>query len=320
MPVLLSVVVPVYNESEGIKLFHDLLAPFAQKASNNSYEIIYVNDGSKDDTLQILSKISKTNPSVKIVNLSRNFGKEIATTAGISIAGGDATIIMDGDGQHPPAIISDFIKKWKNGAQVVVGVRSSNENEGFVKKWGSKVFYQLFNSVSGAEIKPRSTDYRLIDKVVRKEFLRFTERQRITRGLIDWLGFKREFITFEAPARLAGEASYKTSQLIKLALNSFTSLSLRPLFFFGWIGAIITAGTILVSLFLVIEYVLFGDVLNIGITNSGILGILTAFLVGLVLTSQGMIAIYLSHVHSQTQARPLFVIDTSTSMNIKDAN
>ena len=319
MPLLLSVVVPVYNESEGIKLFHDLLTPFAEKKSNNSYEIIYVNDGSKDGTLEILSKISKGNPSIKVVNLSRNFGKEIATTAGISVAVGNATIIMDGDGQHPPALIGDFIKKWNDGAQVVIGVRSSNKNEGFVKKWGSRVFYQLFNSVSGSEIKPRSTDYRLIDKVVRKEFLRFTERQRITRGLIDWLGFKREYITFEAPARIAGEASYKTSQLIKLALNSFTSLSLRPLFFFGWIGAIITAGTILVSLFLVIEYTLFGDVLNVGITNSGILGVLTAFLVGLILTSQGMIAIYLSHVHSQTQARPLFVIDTSTSLNLKDS-
>ncbi len=318
MSVLLSVVVPVYNEAEGMLLFHDILSPAAKKASKNSYEIIYVNDGSKDDTLSIITSLAEKDSAVKVVNLSRNFGKEIATSAGISVAIGDATLIMDGDGQHPPELIPEFIKKWRAGAQVVVGVRGSNEKEGFVKRWGSRLFYHLFNKTSGAAITPRSTDFRLIDKVVRTEFLRFTERQRITRGLIDWLGFKRDYITFDAPARLAGEASYKTSQLIKLALNSFTSLSLRPLFFFGWIGVFITGGTMLLSLFVVVEYFVFNDVLNLGLTSSGLLGILTAFLVGLILTSQGMIAVYLSHVHAQTQGRPLFVIDTTNSKNLSE--
>jgi glycosyltransferase involved in cell wall biosynthesis len=157
-----------------------------------------------------LTSIAQRNPKVKIVNLSRNFGKEIATTAGIHHALGDATIIMDGDGQHPPAILPEFIKKWKAGAQVVIGVRDSNQKEGLIKKWGSKIFYRLFNSTSGTEIVPRSTDYRLIDKTVRFEFLRFTERHRISRGLIDWLGFRREYINFHAPERLAGQASYRT--------------------------------------------------------------------------------------------------------------
>lgn len=314
---LISVIIPAYNESEGINTFHSkLLLPSLKKATQESYEIIYVNDGSKDDTLNKLTKIAKNNNKVKVINLSRNFGKEIATTAGIHVASGDATIIMDSDGQHPPAILQEFIDKWRSGAQVVVGIRASNQKEGFVKKWGSRLFYRLFNSVSGNGIVPRSTDYRLIDAVVRKEFLRFSERQRITRGLIDWLGFRRDYVEFDSPARIAGEASYKTSQLVKLALNSFVSLSLKPLFIFGWIGVIITSLSLLGGVGIFIEQIIFADPLGLNITGSALLGILISFLVGIVLVSQGIMAIYLSHVHGQTQDRPLFVIDETYSVNI----
>jgi dolichol-phosphate mannosyltransferase len=314
---LLSVVVPVYNESEGLDYFHNkLLLPSAKKAAPHSYELIYVNDGSKDTTLSLLHEIAKKDKSVKIVNLSRNFGKEIATTAGISVATSDVTIIMDGDGQHPPELIPEFMEKWRDGAQVVIGVRNSNQKEGFVKKYGSKIFYQLFNSTSGSEIVPRSTDYRLIDASVREEFNRFTERNRITRGLIDWLGFKREYIEFDSPSRIAGEATYKTSQLIKLALNSFISLSLKPLLIIAWVGIIITALALLMGIFVLVEQILLGDPMNINVTGTAMLGILTLFLVGLILTSQGILALYLSHVHAQTQDRPLFVIDKRHSENI----
>lgn len=314
---LLSVVVPMYNESEGVDLFHyKILLPELKKAAKNSFEIIYVNDGSKDNTLELLTKIAKSDTSVRVVNLSRNFGKEIATTAGISVASGKATIIMDGDGQHPPAHIGEFLEKWRNGAQVVVGIRTSNQKEGLVKKWGSKIFYKLFNSISGSEIVPRSTDYRLIDRIVRNEFLRFSERQRITRGLIDWLGFKRDYVEFHAPARIAGEASYKTSQLVRLALNSFVSLSLKPLFIFGWSGVAITSLSLIAGITIFVEQILLGDPLTLNITGSALLGIFISFLVGIVLISQGVMAIYLSHVHGQTQDRPLFVIDTTTSVNV----
>lgn len=318
---LLSVVVPMYNEQEVLAQFHaDLLTEVKNAAEKEKYEIIYVNDGSKDQTLNLLSKLAEEDKDIKVVNLSRNFGKEIATTAGISIASGKATMIMDGDGQHPPRLISNFLEKWRSGAQVVVGVRESNHNEGLIKKWGSKVFYKIFNATSGAEIVPRSTDFRLIDEVVRVEFLKFTERQRITRGLIDWLGFRRDYIIFDAPARLAGQASYKTTQLVRLAINSFISLSLKPLFLFGWIGVFITLVSLSVGVFILIEQFLLSDPLFLNFTGTAILGIFTSFLIGLVLTSQGMIAVYLSHVHGQTQERPLFVIDKTHSSNIsKDA-
>lgn len=307
----------MYNESEGALAFHNSLLDAAKKASKNSFEIIYINDGSTDNTLDILTGLAQSNTKIKVINLSRNFGKEIATTAGISVSQGDATIIMDGDGQHPPHLIDNFLEKWRNGAQVVIGVRETNKSEGLIKKWGSKVFYKLFNSTSGAKIVPRSTDFRLIDTVVRREFLRFTERNRITRGLIDWLGFNREYIAFDAPARLAGEASYKTSQLVKLALNSFTSLSLKPLFFFGWVGAAITCLAFLMGIFIIFEHFIFNDALGLGFSGSFMLGVFMSFMVGLILISQAMLATYLSHVHIQTQDRPLFIIDSTNSTNLE---
>lgn len=316
---VLSIVVPMYNEAKGALAFHkDILLPELKKLKL-SYEVIYVNDGSSDNTLAIATEIAKSDLSVKVVNLSRNFGKEIATTAGISVAQGEATIIMDGDGQHPPSILPEFIKKWQDGAQVVIGVRTTNEKEGLIKRWGSRTFYKLFNATSGAEIVPHSTDYRLINSNVRAEFLKFSERQRITRGLIDWLGFKREYVSFASPARIAGEASYSTSQLVKLAINSFISLSLKPLFFFGWVGVIITILSLLAGIFIFIEQIVLNDPLALNFTGSALLGIFIAFLVGLVLMSQAMLAIYLSHIHAQTQGRPLFVIDTQYSSNLDEA-
>ncbi len=311
---LISIIIPIYNESEGIKTFHTKhLLPALAKEAPLSFEIIYVNDGSKDDTLKKIHSLTKEIFPIRIVNLSKNFGKEIATTAGIFQAKGDAIVIMDGDGQHPPAEIGRFIKEWQNGAQVVVGVRSSNEKEGVVKKYGSKFFYKLFNATAGHEIIPRSTDYRLIDRVVQKEFLSFSERNRITRGLIDWLGFDKTYITFSSPARIAGSASYSFNQLIKLAFNSFISLSLRPLFLVGWAGAAITLLSLIIGILVLIEQFILGDPLNLNITGSALLGIFISFLVGIVLMSQGIMSVYLSHVHGQTQARPLFVINPKGS-------
>lgn len=315
----LSVVVPAYNEELGIELFHNkLLKPGLSKLKGYNFEVIYVDDGSKDATLQALTRLAKNDTSVKIVSLARNFGKEIATTAGISQAQGDAIIILDADGQHPPELIKLFIAKWQRGAQIVVGVRASNQKEGFIKKWGSAVFYKLLNTNSDTNMVPRSTDFRLIDREVADEFLRFTERNRITRGLIDWLGYERDYITFASPARLAGEASYTISKLIKLALNSITSLSIKPLFIFGWIGVVIILLSVGSGLFILIEQLLLGDPMKLHFSGSAMLSIFIAFLVGLILVSQAVFSVYLSHIYAQTQERPLFVINRRNSQNLRN--
>lgn len=314
---IISIVVPAYNEEAGIEQFHSrLLSPALENTTDCTFEIVYVNDGSTDRTLELLAGIADRDQRVRVVNLSRNFGKEIATTAGISETHGDATVIMDADGQHPPALIGAFIDMWRNGAQVVVGVRRSNQKEGMVKKLGSAIFYRLLNAMSDMQTVPRSTDFRLIDRQVRDEFLKMPERNRITRGLIDWLGFQRDYVEFDAPPRLAGAASYTVSKLTRLALNSFTTLSLRPLFFFGYIGLFITLAAIVVGLFVFTEQILLGDPLGLNFSGSAMLSIFVSFLVGIVLMSQGIMALYLSHIHTQTQLRPLFVIDASRSINL----
>jgi dolichol-phosphate mannosyltransferase len=315
---LISVVIPAYNESAGIKKFHNnLLMPHIKKVAKDSYEIIYVNDGSKDDTLNILSAIASKNQHVKVVALSRNFGKEVATSAGIEFASGKAIIIMDSDGQHPPALLHEFVDKWKAGAQVVVGVRASNQKEGAVKRWGSRLFYKLFNGVNGVKIIPGSTDYRLIDEAVRREFIKLPEHNRITRGLIDWLGFERDYIYFDSPGRLAGEATYSPSKLIGLAMNSFISLSPKPLFLLAWIGSTITFLSLIAGIFIFIEQLLLGDPLGLNFTGAALLGIFISFLIGLVLTSQGVLAVYISHIHTHGQGRPLFVVNYSRSTGIE---
>lgn len=315
---MLSVVIPAYNESEGIEIFHNTLLHPELANLNEPSEVIYVNDGSRDDTLKKLLAIAKKDKTVRVVNLSRNFGKEIATTAGISQSAGDAVIILDADGQHPPELIQQFVKKWRNGAQVVIGIRASNQKEGLVKKLGSRLFYRLLNSYSDATMVPRSTDFRLIDREVVSEFLKFTERNRITRGLIDWLGYERDYITFNSPARLAGEASYTFNKLVKLALNSITSLSIKPLFMFGWVGLIIIVLSLISGLFVVVEQFILRDPLRLHFSGSAMLSLFIAFLVGLILISQAVFSVYISHIYAQTQERPLFVINHKNSHKLRD--
>lgn len=313
---LISIVVPAYNESEGIKSFHNnLLIPSIEGLN---CEIIYVNDGSGDSTIEKINELAESDKRIRLIDLSRNFGKELALTAGISLAKGEAIITLDSDGQHPPKEIPNFIDEWKSGAQVVIGVRKSQNHEGFIKRQGSKIFYYIFNKLSGTKLVPRSTDYRLIDSLVREEFIKMAEPNRITRGLIDWLGFKKTYVYFNSPERTMGESTYKTSALIKLALNSFTSLSLRPLFIFGYLGAFLLVLSVSLGMFVLIEYFIMGDPMNLNITGSAILSIFILFLVSLLLISQSLVSVYIARIHEQTQSRPLFIVNKKTSVRAYD--
>lgn len=310
----LTVVVPLHNEAEVIDNFHLALVDLLKKISGR-YEIIYVNDGSSDESLDKLHHFAKENQTVRVLSLSRNFGKEIATTAGINAASGDAIVTIDSDGQHPVELIPDFIKKWQAGHKVVVGLRSENQKEGFIKKQGSRLFYWMINKLTGVKMVSRTTDFRLIDKTVQQQFMMMTERNRITRGLIDWLGFERSYIEFVAKPRNAGEASYTFKKLFKLAIDSIISLSVSPLFIAAYIGAVVLPVSALVGLVMIIDNIL-GDPLKWHITGGAYVMILVLFLVGILLISQGIIGLYLSHIHAETQNRPLYVVDKEKSVRV----
>jgi dolichol-phosphate mannosyltransferase len=185
---MISFIIPVHNEVDNLQWHHEKITTHLE-ALNLTYEIIYVNDGSTDSSLEILKKLSKEK-GVYYISFSRNFGKEAATTAGLKKARGDAVIIIDADGQHPIELIDTFIKEWQAGYQVVIGIRESNKGEGFIKAYGSKLFYAILRSL-GANNSTASglTDFRLIDRRVVDEYNKLTEHNRITRNLIDWLGF-----------------------------------------------------------------------------------------------------------------------------------
>lgn len=309
----IAIVVPVYNEALGIKTFHNKVLTPELGRLDSEFTIYYVNDGSSDGTLSFLNDLKKNDPRVRVISLSRNFGKELATTAGLHEAKGDAIILMDADGQHPPKKINEFIEKWQSGKKSIIGIRQSNSGEGIVKSAGSKLFYKIFNTSSGVKMIPGTTDYRLIDRAVIEEFKKCGDRSRITRGLIDWLGFEKDYVYFESPVRIAGEASYSIVKLVTLALNSFVSLSIRPLLWLVYTGVATIMGSLLIGAFLVIEHILLNDPLGLNTTGSGYLGVFIMMLVGILMLSQGIVAIYISRIHEQSQNRPLYIIDQDNS-------
>lgn len=297
-------------------MMHSSLGGLFKTERNYRFETIYVNDGSTDGTLSLLHELAAQDKRIKVVSFSRNFGKEQATTAGIQLATGDAIITLDADGQHPVNLIPDLLAAWQAGSQVVIGVRRNAYPSRF-KNLTSRFFYSLFNQQSEAYLTPAATDYRLIDKAVQQEFLRLPEHSRMTRALIDWLGFERTFVPFDMAERYSGKASYSTSKLLQLALNSFVSLSLRPLYAMAYAGAAALLLSIVLAIFSVTEMAI-GDPMHLRITGTAYLVMFVLFLVGIMLIAQGVTALYISHIHLETKGRPLYIIDKKASRGLQD--
>jgi dolichol-phosphate mannosyltransferase len=305
---LLSVVVPVYNEAEGIGWFHQALVAILHGLAYE-VEVIYVDDGSSDHTQARLQDLAADDTvAVRIVELSRNFGKEAALSAGVTAARGDAVLMLDADGQHPLELLPEFVAEWERGSEVVIGIRSSDDTERWGKRLCSRAFYATFNRVTGAQLVPRSTDFRLIDRLVADQLVELKESNRITRGLIDWLGFRRAYIGFQPQARRFGTAGYTFRKLCGLAVNCFVSLSCVPLFLAGYLGLVFMGTGFLGGAFVLVEQVLLDDPLGLRITGTAMLGILTVFLVGAILSAQGLTGVYLGRVLRESQGRPLYVV------------
>lgn len=306
---ILSVIVPAYNEEKNIRPFYDKFKGVFRSLENNyQYELIFINDGSQDGTNDEIEKITKEDSHVKYIDFSRNFGKEIATTAGINLCSGDACIMLDADLQHPAELIPDFIRKWEEGYEVVVGVREESKSDSWIKIFGGKVFYWVLNNITDTKILPNATDFRLLDRIVIDEFNRFSEAKRLTRGLIDWLGFKRTCITFQANERLYGTASYSVWKLTKLAFHSFVSLSLFPLKIAGYIGIFITAISLVSGTYIFLGKYFFNWYWALTFSDSEDLAIFIVFLVGILLMSIGLISLYIANIHEEVIKRPLYVM------------
>lgn len=302
---LISVVVPVYNEERNLKKLLKELNGVLKKLDND-YEVIFVDDGSSDNSPEILRQMAEKFDFIRFLIFSRNFGKEIALTAGVHAAKGDAILMMDSDLQHPPRYIPEFIDRWEAGKQVIIGVRDDDGEASILKLAGSKFFNWMMNKVGDVPFVPGATDFRLIDRRVADEFARFTERSRITRGLIDWLGFEREYIAFKADERNAGSRSYSYMALVRLARDSMVSLSLVPLRVSGYLGVFIVTTTGPLGLYMITDKYFLSD--RFDFTSTAALSVLLMFMVGVVLINLGLISLYIATIHREVGNRPLYVI------------
>lgn len=304
----LTLVIPVFNEEQNIRPLYAAVERVLRGCEGYDWSILFVDDGSTDGSIAEIEALAKDHSGVGYLEFSRNFGKEIATTAGLCEAMGDAVILMDADLQHPPERIPDFIAKWEAGADIVVGVRDRNQGEGFIKRVGSKFYYQLMGFLSETELVPGETDFRLIDRKVIEAFKQFTERNRMTRALLNWLGFKRAEVVFTANARQSGVAGYNTAKLTRLALSSFVSHSLFPLKFAGYLGLFIMLISGMGGMFVFIVKYILHDPWQFNFSGPASLAIVNTFLVGIVLACLGLVALYIGTIHAEVANRPLFII------------
>lgn len=309
---LISVVVPIFNEELGVtKFLKKELLPELEKLPYKT-EIILVDDGSQDKTLETIRAIDYQTKT-KIVVFSKNFGKEVALAAGIFYAEGDAIIMIDADGQHPVKMIPQLIKKWEDGTDVVTALRGQNTTR---HKFGSRVYYKILRMMGIKNIVPGELDFRLISRAVADEYNKFTEHNRLTRGLINWLGFQQEYIQVETKGRISGRPTYSFKKLMALAGDSMVSMSRTPLTIFGYIGLIITVVSLIFGLFILIQQYILGDPLGLDWSGAVAMSVFVSFLVGLVLISQAITALYVAQIHVETKNRPLFVVDKKKSVGI----
>jgi dolichol-phosphate mannosyltransferase len=305
---LISIIVPLFNEAPNLQPLYKEITKHTDKLAYD-FELIFVDDGSTDNSADVARHIANTDKTVRFLGLSRNFGKEAAMTAGLHAANGDAAIIMDADLQMPPRLLRQFLDRWKRGAEVVVGV-FAERNMSLVHKLGSKMFYQIMNRMSQIEITPHATDYRLLDRRVIDAFGQFTEHNRITRGLIDWMGFRRVYIPFKQEKRLGGVPSYNLRKLVGLAVNSFTSHSLMPLRIAGYLGGVIVLLSVPFGALMTFERI----VRHAPIRGTAFLAVLLVFMVGIMLVCLGLVALYIANIYDEVTNRPLYVVKEDTAM------
>ena len=303
---LITFVVPAYNEETNILRFYEETYGTVQSLKNYICEFVFIDDGSNDATWQVIKELSKVNSIVKGLRLSRNFGKEMALTAGIFewTKSSDAVIFMDADLQHPPSVIPKLIQQWELGFQIVTAQRKSIRYSMW-REIGSNFFFFMLNRFSKLNIQHKATDFRLLDRKVLEVLQTFPERNRFFRGIIDWMGFEKASITFDSPDRINGASTFSFKNLFNLAINSFTSFSLMPLRITGYIGLAVTTISSLLFLYMIITHLVLGLTI---FTKLAYFVVFNTLLFGIVLAALGLIALYIGNIHTEVSGRPLYIV------------
>ncbi|MDS0525972.1 glycosyltransferase family 2 protein [Clostridium sp. SHJSY1] len=298
-----SVVVPLYNEelvvSESYKRLKEVM-----DSTNEEYEIIFVNDGSKDKTAELTKDICSKDSRIKFISFSRNFGHQLAITAGMDNSSGKAVIVIDADLQDPPEVMLEMIKKWKEGYEVVYGKRIKRKGETFFKKVTAKIFYRTLSSMTDIDIPVDTGDFRLIDRKVCDALKKVPERNRYVRGLVSWLGFKQAGVEFIREDRFAGETKYPLKKMIKFATDAITSFSYKPLKIGTYLGGLVSAFSFLYLLFILFQKMFTNSTVP-GWTS--IIGI-SLFFNGVMFMMLGIIGEYVGRIYDEAKGRPLYII------------
>ena len=302
----IAIIVPAYNEEDNLRIFFKETNKIIQNLEDYTWEFIFIDDGSDDSTWRIIDEMSNFHKSVRGVRLSRNFGKELALTAGVleSTEELDAVILMDADLQHPPSAIPQLVQQWESGHQIVTMQRKSIRYS-IWRKIGSNFFYFMLNNFSKLNIQQKATDFRLLDQQVVKVIKNFPERNRFFRGIIDWVGFKKTSIIFDSPDRTGGKSTFSFNGLFNLAVNSFTSFSLMPLKVTGYLGVAVTTISGILFLYMVISHLVLGLTL---FTKLAYFVVFNTLLFGIVLVALGLIAWYIGSIHTEVSSRPLYIV------------
>ena len=311
--IVYSVVVPLYNEDLVIKESYRRIKE-VMDSIKESYEIIFMNDGSTDGTRDKVEKICSNDQKIKLVNFSRNFGHQAAITAGMDLAQGAAIIVIDADLQDPPEVIPKMIEKWKDGYEVVYGKRIKRQGDSFLKKFTAKVFYRLLKSMTSIDIPVDTGDFRLIDKKVCDALTSLPERNRYVRGLVSWVGYKQTFVEISRQERFAGETKYSIKKMMKLAFDGITSFSYKPLAIAGYFGGL----TFFVGLILLMGVVIKNVINNTSILNIGLVISINLVMFGLVFTSIGIMGEYIGRIFDESKARPNYIIASTVNCNKAD--
>jgi polyisoprenyl-phosphate glycosyltransferase len=300
---VVSIVAPAYNEARNLAAFVQALTPVLDRLGE-PWEIVFVDDGSRDNTLGLLLAARATDPRIKIVGLARNFGKDVALSAGLAHARGRAVIPIDCDLQHPPEIIPEMVAKWRAGADMVIGIRPRRTEEGFVRRTMARSYYSLMRRMTNVEIPANAGDFRLLDRKIVDVINQMPERCRFMKGIFAWPGFKTETVEFQANTRSAGRSTWSLWKLWRFALDGLFSFSTAPLKLWTYLGAATALGAFVYLVITLIQKIFFG------IEAKGYASLLIVLLGfgGLLLISNGIQGEYIARIFEEVKGRPLFVV------------
>lgn len=302
-----SIIVPVYNEELVINECYRRLKE-VMEISREEYEIIFVNDGSIDNTRIIAENICRKDEKIKLVNLSRNFGHQAAITAGMDMSKGKAMVVIDADLQDPPEVILGMIAKWKEGYEVVYGKRIKREGENLFKKASAKVYYRVLKLMTNVDIPVDVGDFRLIDRKVYNVLTSLPEKNRYVRGLISWIGYNQTCVEFVRQERFAGESKYSLRKMIKFACDGITAFSYKPLAVASYLGGIIS----FIGIVLVVGIIISSIINKMGILSLGFILAINLLMFGLIFICLGIMGQYIGRIFDESKDRPIYIIDNIT--------